>query len=140
MIDKLLENAPLWVLIAAIIWLKLPDWAERFAIVGRLLEPLSKRWQEKAARNERNRREVMEAEARRLAPDYAEMERRLKRMDIRLRLVEKSNEVNEAFIRYDADWHFNDEMAAVGRPECVPAPRISHSQFERQYREGWRPD
>lgn len=144
MIDKfisnLLDQAPLWVLVLAIIWLKLPDWAERFTIVGRLVKPLSKRWRDKAARIARERKELALAEARRLAPDYAEMERRLARMDVRLKLVEQSNEINEAFIRYDADWHFDDEMAAVGRPDCTPAPRLHHGEFERLYREGWRPD
>lgn len=140
LIAKVLDQAPMWLLIAAIIWLKLPDWAERFTIVGKLVKPLSKRWRDKAEKLARERKELAKAEARRQAPDYAEMERRLGRMDVRLRVVELANEINEAYIRYDADWHFNDEMAAVGRPDCEPAPRMQHGQFERLYRdENWRP-
>jgi hypothetical protein len=138
-ISQILDQAPVWVLIVAIIWLKLPEWAERFAIIGRLVKPFSKRWREKAQRLETERQQLAKAEARRLAPDYAEMERRLGRMDVRLRLLEDMNEVNEAFIRYDADWHFDDEMAAVGRPECAPAVRLHHGRFEQLYRDGWRP-
>lgn len=140
LLTDLLDQAPLWVLVLAIIWLKLPDWAERFTIVGRLVRPFSKRWRAKAARLARERKEAIDAEAARLAPDYAEMERRLGRMDVRLRLLEQANEINEAYIRYDADWHFDDEMAAVGRPDCKPAPRLHHGEFERLYRGGWRPD
>lgn len=148
----LLSMLPPWVLLAlaVVVFLAytLPRLAEASAAVAKILGPLGRYWRDRGQRRAAHHRDEVQAEARQLAqeivnkvtpPDYAEMGRRLENMDARVRTLEESDRVQRAYIVYDAEWHFDDEMAAVGRPDCKPAFRLSFDHFERLYRSGWRP-
>lgn len=141
------ENSPLLVAIAIIVWLSLPQLAERFAIIGKLLKPLSKRWREKAARLESERRQVALEEAKKLAaaamaemtpPDVSRMEARLKKLDEQLDIVQDGENLLRAYVIYDELWHFHDDRNAArrGRP---PTDRLTFDSFETKWRGGWRP-
>jgi hypothetical protein len=151
MIDELLielaNQSPVIVLVLIIIWLSLPTLAERFAIIGKLVKPLSKRWREKAEKLERQQNEHALTLARQLArqamqemtpPDVAEMERRMKRMDDTLDLVQDAENLLRAYVIYDELWHFHDDHSEARRGR-VPAHRIAFDTFEEKWKQGWRP-
>lgn len=135
-----LDQAPFITALAIILWLSLPQLAERFAIIGKLLRPLSRRWREKSERLEAQRHEVAMIEARKLAvaamqemtpPDVRKLLDRLNR-------VEDAEELLRAFVIYDELWHFKDDHneARQGR---IPAHRITFDLFEQKWHQGWRP-
>jgi hypothetical protein len=159
-LGALADRFPFLVLVVVVIWLSLPQLAERYAIVAKIVGPLARRWKRKADKRAADVEDRHKAEVRKeakvlaqemigqvaAAPDYAEMERRLERMDSaqkraedRIKRLEQSDEIQRAYIAYDADWHFDDEMAAVGKPDCEPADRLPFERFKALYREGWRP-
>jgi len=133
---------PPWVLglvaIAVIAALVLPRLAEASAAAAKLLGPIGRYWR----RRGQQRRIVAE-----ITPaDYQEMGRRVTNLDGRVRALESSNkvlervnEVQQAYIVYDAQWHFEDELSAVGKPDCKPAARLTFNRFEDLYSDGWRP-
>lgn len=148
----LLSVLPPWLILALAVTVflgyTLPRLAEASEAVSKLLGPVGRYWRDRGLRRAASRRNEIQAEAAELAkqivaevtpPDYAEMGRRLSNMDKRVRALEWSDQVQRAYIVYDAAWHFDDELSAVGHPECAPAPRLSFEAFETLYREGWRP-
>lgn len=150
--DPVMDQLPSWalILVAALAFLNFlfARIAEAYEGFARLFGPLGRRWRRKGLLRAEVHRKEVQAEARVLAreiageiepPDYQEMGRRLNNMDRRVKALEESDEIQRAFIAYDADWHFDDEMAAVGRPECQPAARLAFSRFRELYRGGWRP-
>lgn len=151
MLEKLLldtvQQWPLIVVLLIVVWLSLPQLAERFEMVGKLVRPLSKRWRDKAERLETQRKAAAFEEAKQLAaaairemtpPDVAEMERRMARMTERLVFIEDAEDMLRAFIIYDELWHFEDDMneARHGRR---PVTRLTLEVFESKWRGGWRP-
>lgn len=137
---KAAENAPFLVLLAITIWLSLPQLAERFEIISKLLRPLSRRWREKAERLERQRREAEERRAQEIAaaalkkmtpPDVRKMEERLLR-------IEDVEEMLRAFVIYDELWHFHDDHNEARRGRA-PAHRMTFDRFEKRWNTGWRP-
>lgn len=152
----LLAMLPPWalylVLLVVIAALVLPRLAEASDAAAKLLGPIGRYWRRRGQQRNRQHNAEVQAEARQLAEeivakispaptpaDYEEMRRRLGNMDDRVKELENENGVNRAYIVYDAEWHWEDELAAVGRPDCKPAPRLSIAQFEELYRTGWRP-
>lgn len=136
------------VAVVAVTGYALPKIAEASEHAARLLGPLGRYWRERAVQREAVRRAEIERQAREIAqqiaasaqpPDYAEMSRRLGRMETRLRRLEESEELMRAFIAYDAEWHFSDRLDAVERPECAPAPWLTFVQFRQLWDRGWRP-
>lgn len=143
---------PPWVivLVAAVVVAAfvLPRLAEASDAAAKLLGPLGRYWRKRGKLRERRHREEVQDEAQQLAEkivakvapaDYQEMGRRVENMDGRVRALERKNEIKEAFIVYDAEWHFDDDLAAVGHPECKPAFRLTYARFEELYESGWRP-
>ncbi|MFA5711476.1 hypothetical protein [Mycolicibacterium sp.] len=148
----LLSSLPPWILLVLtfVVFLAyvLPRLAEASEAAAKLLGPIGSYWRDRGLRRAQAHRNEVQAEARQLAqeivnkvtpPDYAEMGRRLENMDKRVRTLERSERLYKAYIVYDADWHFDDELAAVGHPDCKPAPRLSFDQFEELHDNGWRP-
>lgn len=135
-----LEQAPFIIALAIICWLSLPQLAERFAIIGKLLRPLSRRWRDKAERLEAARHEAAMVEARKLA--VAAMQEMtppdVRKLTDRLIRVEDAEELLRAFVIYDELWHFKDDHneARQGR---IPAHRITFDLFEQKWHQGWRP-
>lgn len=136
----LADNMPVILLFLVVLWMSLPQLAERFEIVGKLLKPLSKRWRDKAARIEKQRREVAMEEARKLAsaamqemtpPDVRKLVERLNR-------VEDAEDLLRAFVIYDELWHFKDDHNEARRGR-LPADRMSFDTFEDKWKAGWRP-
>lgn len=143
-LDKLLadavDQAPLLAAIAAIVWLSLPQLAERFTIIGKVLSPLSRRWREKAERLAAQQDEAALKKARELAaaamkemtpPDVRKLEDRLIR-------VEDAEDLLKAFVIYDELWHFHDDHNEARRGR-TPAHRMSFDTFEERWKQGWRP-
>lgn len=137
---KVTENAPFFVLLVVVVWMSLPQLAERFEIIGKLLKPLSVRWREKAERLERQRREAEERRAQEIAaaalkemtpPDVRKMEERLLH-------VEDVEEMLKAFVIYDELWHFHDDHNEARRGR-KPAHRMPFDRFELRWKAGWRP-
>lgn len=139
-LSGLVDQTPFIIASAIVLWLSLPQLAERFEIIGKLLRPLSKRWREKAERLDKERHEVAMVEARKLAqaamqemtpPDVRKVLDRLNR-------VEDAEDMLRAFVIYDELWHFKDDHneARQGR---TPAHRISFDTFEKKWQRGWRP-
>lgn len=137
---SLVENAPFIVLLAVVIWMSLPQLAERFEIVGKLVKPLSRRWREKAERMERQRREAEERRAQEIAaeamkkitpPDVRKMEQRLLH-------IEDVEEMLKAYVIYDELWHFHDDHNEARRGR-KPAHRLPFDRFEQRWNTGWRP-
>ena len=148
----LLAMLPPWalylVVIAVIAALVLPRLAEASDAAAKLLGPIGRYWRKRGQDRDRQHKKEVQAEAQQLAEqiiakvtplDYQEMGRRLENMDGRVKALERTKEVNEAYIVYDAEWHFVDELAAVGRPDCKPAFRLTYPRFEELYDSGWRP-
>ncbi|AJA43330.1 hypothetical protein VC60_gp29 [Mycobacterium phage Sbash] len=148
----LISQLPPWILLAlaALVLLAyaLPRIAEASASLAKLMGPIGRYWRNRGLRRAAERDAELQAEARELAkqivaevtpPDYAEMGRRLANMERRVVSLEESDQIQRAFIVYDEEWHFNDALSAVGRPDCAPAPRLTHNQFKRLWRAGWRP-
>ncbi len=143
-IEKLLaglvDQAPLVGTVAMVIWLSLPQLAERFEIIGKALKPLSKRWRDKADRLAKQQEEAATRKAEELAaaamkrmtpPDALKMEQRLVR-------VEDAEDMLRAFVIYDELWHFRDDHNEARRGR-KPAHRMSFDTFEEQWQSGWRP-
>jgi hypothetical protein len=150
-LDKLvlgiIDQVPLLVAIVIIVWLSLPQLAERFETISKLLRPLSRRWREKAERLDAERRQVALDEAKKLAaaaikemtpPDVTEMERRMARISLQLRTVEDAEDCLRAYVIFDELWHFKDDHneARSGR---VPQIRMAFDLFELKWKAGWRP-
>lgn len=144
---KIADQAPWFVIVLIVIWLSLPSLAERFAIVGKLVGPLSKKWREKAERLERERRDFALKEARRevqavmkelTPPDIRRMEQSQNRLAQRLMWVEDSEDMLKAFVTYDELWHFHDDNNEARRGRR-PAHRMSFESFETKWKQGWRP-
>lgn len=146
-LEGLYDNSPIIGSALIIIWLSLPQLAERFVVIGKMVAPLSRRWRDKAERIEAARREGVLVEAKRLAaiamqemtpPDVVEMARRLARFAETLESVQDAEDLLRAFVIYDELWHFHDDHneARRGRP---PAHRMSFDAFEAKWKEGWRP-
>jgi hypothetical protein len=144
---KLADQWPLIAVLAIVAWLSLPQLAERFAIIGKLSRPLSRRWREKAERLETQRKATVIEEARRLAaaamkemtpPDVAEMERRMQRLDKRLETVQDAEDMLRAFVIYDELWHFRDDHDEARRGHR-PVTRMAFDTFEAKWQDGWRP-
>lgn len=116
------------------------DEQQRFAIIGKLLRPLSRRWRDKAERLEAARHEAAMVEARKLA--VAAMQEMtppdVRKLTDRLIRVEDAEELLRAFVIYDELWHFKDDHneARQGR---IPAHRITFDLFEQKWHQGWRP-
>jgi hypothetical protein len=136
----LLDQAPLLGATAIIVWLSLPQLAERFVIIGKLLKPLSRRWREKAARLAAQQDAAALQKARELAalamremtpPDVVKMEERLMR-------VEDAEDMLRAFVIYDELWHFHDDHNEARRGR-KPAHRMAFDTFEEKWKAGWRP-
>lgn len=139
-LSGLLENVPLFAATLIIVWLSLPQLAERFTLIGKLLKPLSRRWREKADRLEKQRREMAMAEAKKLAvaamremtpPDVKKIQERLER-------VEDDEDMLRSFVIYDELWHFHDDHNEARRGR-TPAQRLPFDTFEDKWRAGWRP-
>lgn len=148
----LLSDLPpsLLLILAIVVFLAytLPRIAEASEAAAKLLGPIGRYWRERGLTRAEQHRAEVQREARQLAkaivaevtpPDYAEMERRLANMDRRIKVLEESDQIQRAYIIYDENWHFADEMAAVRNPECTPAPRYTFDQFKERWRQGWRP-
>ncbi|MFN3005160.1 hypothetical protein [Mycolicibacterium wolinskyi] len=151
----LLSQLPPWTLYAlavlVVLAYALPRIAEASEGLAKLMGPVGRYWRKRGLERAKKRDDEVQAEAKQLAkqivaevtppppPDYAEMGRRVANMERRVKALEGSEQVQRAFIVYDAEWHFNDELKAVGRPECAPAPRLSFDRFETLWRSGWRP-
>lgn len=136
----LIDQMPLIAAIIIIVWLALPQLAERFVIVGKAVRPLSRRWREKAARLEAQRRAVALEEAKKLAvaamkemtpPDVRRIQERLGR-------VEDAEDMLRAFVIYDELWHFRDDHNEARRGRR-PAHRMPFDTFEEKWKAGWRP-
>lgn len=134
------DQAPLLVAGAVIVWLSLPQLAERFEILGKLLSPLSRRWREKAEKLRKQQDEAALKKARELAaaamkemtpPDVRKLEERLLR-------VEDAEDMLKAFVIYDELWHFHDDHNEARRGR-KPAHRMSFDAFELKWKRGWRP-
>lgn len=133
-------EAPFILATAIIVWLSLPQLAERFAVIGKLLRPLSKRWREKAAKLDAQRDAVAMEQAKKLAaaamkemtpPDVRKMEDRLAH-------VEDAEDMLRAFVIYDELWHFHDDHNEARRGR-KPALRLAFDTFEEKWQKGWRP-
>lgn len=148
----LMSQLPPWILLAVAVLVllayALPRIAEASASLAKLMGPIGRYWRSRGLRRAQEREAELQAEAKALAkqivaeampPDYAEMGRRLANMERRVVSLEESDQIQRAFIVYDDEWHFNDALAAVGRPDCAPAPRVAYNQFKRLWRDGWRP-
>lgn len=140
LVAGIVDQAPLLAATAAIIWLSLPQLAERFVIIGKVLSPLSRRWREKAARLAAQQDEAAMKKARELAaaamkemtpPDVRKLEDRLIR-------VEDAEDLLKAFVIYDELWHFHDDHNEARRGR-TPAHRMSFDTFEERWQQGWRP-
>lgn len=147
LLNATLDEAPFFVAVAIIVWLSAPQLAERFTLIGKLLRPLSKRWQEKSAQLEAQRRTETISELRTLAlevikeiapPDVKRMEDRMAGLGKRLDRAEDAEELLRAFVIYDELWHFNDD-ANEARHGRRPQVRMTFDVFEEKWREGWRP-
>lgn len=143
---------PPWALLAVVVFVllayTLPRIAEASEALARLMGPVGRYWRDRGQRRDRRHQEELQKEAKQLAKqivaevqpvDYQEMGRQLENMDRRVRTLERSNEVQKAFIVYDAEWHFDDELSSVGHPDCKPAFRLTFDRFEALYEQGWRP-
>ena len=150
--QALMSQLPPWILlvVAVVVLLAytLPRIAEASASLAKLMGPIGRYWRKRGLLRAEERDAELQKEAKELAkqivaevtpPDYAEMGRRLGNMERRVKSLEESDQIQRAFIVYDEEWHFNDALAAVGRPDCAPAPRMTHNQFKRLWRDGWRP-
>ena len=62
-----LDEAPFIIATTIILWLSLPQLAERFEIINKILRPLSRRWREKADQLDAQRRSANIKELRELA-------------------------------------------------------------------------
>ncbi|AII28178.1 hypothetical protein VC74_gp30 [Mycobacterium phage Sparky] len=148
----LMSQLPPWILLVVavlvLIAYTLPRIAEASSTLAKLMGPIGRYWRRRGRVRAQERDAELQAEAKELAklivqevtpPDYAEMGRRLANMERRVLSLEESDQIQRAFIVYDEEWHFNDALSAVGRPDCAPAPRLTHNQFKRYWRAGWRP-
>lgn len=145
----LVDNLPVIVLLGIIVWLSLPQLAERFAIIGRFIRwtGLSQRWKEKAERLEKQRRDAAMEEARKLAaaamremtpPDVRRMEEGLRRLGDKLAVVADAEDMLRAYVIYDELWHFHDDLDEARRGRR-PAHRMPIEVFETKWKSGWRP-
>ncbi|OCB43951.1 hypothetical protein A5721_22950 [Mycobacterium vulneris] len=148
----LMSQLPPWVLLAVAILVllayTLPRIAEASSTLAKLMGPIGRYWRKRGLLRAAERDAELQKEAKELAkqivaevtpPDYAEQGRQLANMDRRVKTLEESDQIQRAFIVYDEEWHFNDALSAVGRPDCAPAPRLTHNQFKKHWRAGWRP-
>lgn len=140
LLEGVVDQWPLLAVLAVVVWLSLPQIAERYEIVRKLVGPLSKRWQEKAEQQASERRAVWMQEGKTLvAAAIKEMTPRdVKRMEERLERVEDAEEMLKQFVIYDELWHFQDDHneARHGRR---PAHRMTFDVFESKWQQGWRP-
>lgn len=143
------DNLPVIVLLGIVVWLSLPQLAERFTIIGRFIRwtGLSKRWKDKAARLEKQRRDAAMEEARKLAaaamremtpPDVRRMEEGLRRLGDKFDVLEDSEAMLRAYVIYDELWHFHDDLDEARRGRR-PAHRMPIEAFEQKWKSGWRP-
>lgn len=146
-LEKAADQAPLLVVVVIIVWLSLPQLAERFDVIARLAAPLLRKQQAKVEEREKERRRVALETARedvRLVlaeltpPDVKRMEDRQKRLERQLDDIEDAENMLRAYVIYDELWHFHDDHDAARKGE-VPAQRISFDQFEQKWKKGWRP-
>lgn len=141
--DVLVAAADQWPLIAVlavVLWLSLPQLAERYAIIRKLVGPWSRRWQARTARIESERRAMWMEEGKTLvSAAIKEMTPRdIRSMEDRLERVEDSEDMLRAFVIFDELWHFSDDHneARHGRR---PAHRMTFDTFEAKWKQGWRP-
>ncbi len=150
-IDKWLtaisDQAPLLVVIVIVVWLSLPQLADRFETIAKLAAPSLKKQQAKQALREKERRRMSLETAREdvklilkelTPPDVARMEDRQKRLERQLDSVEDAENMLRAYVIYDELWHFHDDHDAARRGE-TPANRITFDRFEQKWKKGWRP-
>ncbi len=141
--DLLIATAdqwPLFAVLAVVLWLSLPQLAERYEVVRKMVGPLSRRWKERAEKQQAQRRAVWMEEGKVLvSAAIKEMTPRdVKAMERRLERVEDAEDMLRAFVIYDELWHFNDDHneARHGRR---PAHRMTFDSFEQKWHQGWRP-
>lgn len=147
LLAKLVDQVPLFVVFLIVVWLSLPQLAERFAIIEKVAGPLLKRQKAKVAQREKERRRASLETARQdvklilqelTPPDVKRMEERQKRLERQLDDVEDAENMMRAYVIYDELWHFHDDHDAARRGE-IPAKRITFDRFEQKWKRGWRP-
>lgn len=141
--DLLLATAdqwPLFAVLAVVLWLSLPQLAERYEIIRKLVGPLSARWKKQAEKRQEQRRAVWMEEGKALvvAAISQMTPRDVKALEQRLERVEDAEDMLRSYVIYDELWHFNDDHneARHGRR---PAHRLAFDVFEEKWKRGWRP-
>lgn len=150
-VDKILtgvaDQAPLFVVVIIVVWLSLPQLAERFDTIAKLAAPLLKRQRAKQEDREKERREAALEQARidvRMVlqeltpPDQKRVNQLISELGEQLDRVQDGENMLRAFVIYDELWHFHDDFneARQGRK---PAKRFSFDTFETKWKKGWRP-
>ncbi len=150
-LDKILSEAanqaPLFFVVIIVVWLSLPQLAERFDTIAKLAAPLLKKQRKKQEDREKERREAALEQARRdvrmvlqelTPPDQKRVNELIDELGKQLDRVQDGENMLRAFVIYDELWHFHDDIneARQGRK---PAKRFSFDTFESKWKQGWRP-
>ena len=132
-------------------WLVITRIVETSEAAAKVLGPLGRRIVNGYRRRQAQYRHDVAAEAKLIATelvpkvmpdDYGVVKRQLTNVISRVTDLEIENIAMRAFIVFDAEWHFQDELvdASLGKPRENSRPRrIPWEEFLEKWREGWRP-
>lgn len=138
-----LSGIGLWVVIAVVLFAfvgsRLAETVDGFA---KALGPLGRHWRKQAAKRREERRGEMRAEIRAQMseikpPDYEQLKRDLNRVLERVQDMESTEEVNQAYLIHDAQWHFEVDQYLAEHGVSIPK-RVAYREFARRYRAGER--
>jgi hypothetical protein len=119
--------------------------AETYEGLAKFLGPLGRHAQRVARERTANRaREFREIAGEVIAglskpPDYEQLKRDLARVIARVQEMEEAEEVAQAYLIHDAQWHFEVDEQLAEQGLRIP-PRIGFREFASRYRAGFRLD
>lgn len=152
-LDYLLTHASgigLWSIVGLIVFAFIGSrLAEAYEGFAKVLGPLGTYWRRRAdERKKRDRAdlkvlarevvsEIRPADYEQLQNDLALMQKQLERMMRRVADMQMTEDVNQAYLIHDTEFHFIlDQMLA--ERGIKPPKRIPYREFAVKYRQGWR--
>lgn len=143
-----------WLLLVmgiVVAWLVITRIVETSEAAAKVLGPLGRKIVASYRRRQAQYRRDVAQEAKLIATeimpnvmpdDYGVVKRQLTNVIERVEDLEIENAAMRAFIVYDTEWHFRDELvdASTGKPRESSQPRrIPWEEFLAKWRDGWRP-
>jgi hypothetical protein len=148
-LEFIFSHVPGWVLWVAVVLVIAAFFASRLAEtyegLAKFLGPLGRRAQrvaqERAIERARQFRDIAHEVVQNMSrpPDYDQLKRDLMRVIARVQEMEESEEVSQAYLIHDAQWHFEVDEYLAEQGVTIPH-RIGFREFSSRYRAGFRLD